>query len=391
MKRICILLLVMAMLPGLCACGGKDQEMLSVPDETPVVELKSEDISIDRKDFSILDDDGSVLIRLYYDLVQLPDTLEQYRKINQALQENYESFRTTSEEVRGYVESAGQYVKAYAGDEEIWASYYDTCDASISTHADGLLSIVFETQWFMGGVYNRNVYGLTFDLQTGEAMKPGDLFGADDSVVLEYLKSCIHKYIIENPGEWWLDSVHVCVEDFLLNSNDVTDEMDNWRVLKYFLEDGEVVLCIPTYTLAAGAAGPQIIHTGLYAEQCRPSGQSTIQETLLCDDSEFWYGLYPMGQGAEIFEPRLIVRDDSTCRVTHAYYNSDVILSVEGSYEIDENGVLTIHYQDGSGVDCAYSYQVTPIGAGIQLYQLGEDAFRNGYESGTVLSFFQGF
>lgn len=152
---------------------------------------------------------------------------------------------------------------------------------------------------------------------------------------------------------------------------------------------GEVVLCIPTYALAIGASGPQAIPTGLYASQFLSLEQIDVQEALLCKEQEYWYGMYPTGEWMGIFEPQLLLRDDSTCRVTHAYRDSDIIDCVDGTYELDENDVLTIYYKDGNDADCVYQYQVTLIGAGLQLLQLGEDAFRNGYEAGTVLSFFR--
>lgn len=385
MKRILAVLVVFSLLMTLCACGKAQQESSDADAETSAPELKDEDITIEQQDFSILDEDGTVLIRLTYDLAQLPETTESYQKINETLRAACGEFQHVIDEVQEYVESARQYVQTYTGTDELGSSYFNTCSVSVSTNENGVLSLAFSTEWFMGGVYNRNHSGMTFDLRTGDEMTLGDLSSLDDAVVLEYLKACIHKYVIENPDRYWWDNVHESVEDYTL------DQLMGGQQgpVRIYLQGGEITLCISTYELAPGAGGSMEIPTGLYAEQFHSEGEMDVNEAILCRDGTWWYGMYPTGEWMGIFEPQLLLRDDSTCRVTHAYRDSDIIDCVDGTYELDENDVLTIYYKDRNDADCVYQYQVTLIGAGLQLLQLGEDAFRNGYEAGTVLSFFR--
>lgn len=386
MKRILAILVVFSLLMTLCACGEAQQKSSEANAKTPVPELKDEDITIEQQDFSIRDDDGTLLVRRTYDLVQLPETTEAYQKINQTLRAACETFQKGENWAQEDVDRAREFAQTNSGTDELWSSHFDTCEVGIGTNENGVLSLAFTTDWFAGGAHNRNYGGMTFDLRTGDEMTLGDLSSLDDAVVLEYLKACIHKYVIENPNQTWLDRVHERVEDFTMER---LIGKGQYQLSRFYLEDGETFLFIPTYELAVGASGPQSISTGLYASPFLSSEQIDVREALLCKEHEYWYGMYPLKDGIGIFEPILSVRDDSTCQVTHAYRSSDVIDSIEGTYELDENDVLTIHYQDRGGGDCLYQYQVTLIGAGLQLRQLGEDAFRNGYETGTVLSFFR--
>ena len=70
-----------------------------------------------------------------------------------------------------------------------YGPYVNYATAKVTNNSDGILSIKMTTDWHMGGVYNTNVYGLNYNLNTGEELKLTDVFSLSAGEIEDYLKS----------------------------------------------------------------------------------------------------------------------------------------------------------------------------------------------------------
>ena len=110
----------------------------------------------------------------------------------------------------------------------------------------------------MGGVFNGDSYGLTYDLNTGAETSLPELMGMDEAALVQQLKSLTKSYMNQEPDLWFPEAWDT-VDSFTL------DEFE------YYVNDGELILCYATYTLAPGAMGCVEVPTGM---TIAPAGQS---------------------------------------------------------------------------------------------------------------------
>lgn len=218
---------------------------------------KKEDESVESVEYEIRQADGSwynengdVLVSHVYEQVVLLGDTEAQEKINEQIREDAEEFVTSSsiyiydsdEEMEDYLNMAGM---GY-GD-----LFYDAT-ATVTHNGDGIFSIRIGTAWFMGGVFNADYYGMTFDLETGEMLTIPQLLDADSDEVEAELETIIGEYVTEEYGEGLFDAPERILEDY-----DVEDYM-------FYVEDGELIVTFYTYTFAPGAAGATVVPTGIY-------------------------------------------------------------------------------------------------------------------------------
>ena len=119
------------------------------------------------------------------------------------------------------------------------------------THnGDGVFSICMTQSWYMGGVSNVDHYGMTFDLSTGEAAQLPQMLGQDEAAVTEQLKTITKTYMTQNQAGWF-DEAWETVDGYTLED------------FPFYIQEGQVMLCFPTYALAPGASGSITVPTGL--------------------------------------------------------------------------------------------------------------------------------
>ncbi len=208
----------------------------------------SAEVTIERKDFSIKNEDGSFSAKIYYDLPHVTGGGTAAETINTALQADFEQYQEPLQnEVAEYLHD-----KPYPED-----TYLYTVTSEATQNGDGVLSIRYETTWFMGGVQNTDHYGMTFDLSTGRKLTIPDLIAVSPDVLLRQLQPRI------------LD------KGTNLDSNAAeTVAAYTLQELTFYIRDRELWVCIPTYELAGGFAGSFEIPCQVYI-----AGKSSKQVT----------------------------------------------------------------------------------------------------------------
>ena len=80
----------------------------------------------------------------------------------------------------------------------------NTAEATVTENEGGLFSVRMDTDWYMGGVYNSNSLGYTYDLATGEELGLADLTGQDPDALAATLRELVKAYMAGQPeAGWW--------------------------------------------------------------------------------------------------------------------------------------------------------------------------------------------
>jgi hypothetical protein len=203
--------------------------------------LTIDDITITIMDRSLKNDAGEVLIELTYDLVQLPETFETYRSINQQLLQDYQS------------SSVNDDYSDYLNDPYLDPSwpYGNSTSAEVSCLTDDYICITYSWYWYMGGAMNYGTSGRLYDLNTGKRATLDQVLDVDADKLLSFLKDKIRYYITEN-DIFVFDEAYDTIQGYTLDD------------LSFTFTDNELVICIPQYELVPGVTGPMNIETGLY-------------------------------------------------------------------------------------------------------------------------------
>lgn len=213
-----------------------------VPEEMPYSMVESDD--------SIRNDNGDVLIRILYQRIILDSSAQpQWQKINDAIAADYEQFladvaylrETPPEEWEQMLQDMGA----------LYGNFMACRSARVCNVEGGILSICMAQDWFMGGVYNHDQYGLNFDLATGEKLSLARLSDLPAGEFESQLKQIVCA-ALEKDREILFDDPAVILEEYSLED------------FSYYIEEGELVLTFPTYTFGPGVLGATEIKTGLY-------------------------------------------------------------------------------------------------------------------------------
>lgn len=276
MKRMIAIALLLCLL---CGCGGREEppEPAVLTDTVPTTQTSAdegliflepetqpetqsaasapavpEDVPysmVERND-SIRNDNGDVLITILYQRIILDSTGQpQWQNINEAILEDYNRFaadvaylrETPAEEWEKMVQDMGS----------LYGNLMATRSAAVTNTEDGILSIRMQQDWFMGGVYNHDRYGLNFDLTTGEPLSLARLSDLPPEAFEDQLKQIVCAGL-EKYREILFEDPAAVLESYTLET------------MGFYLEEGELVLVFPTYTFGPGAMGPTVIETGLY-------------------------------------------------------------------------------------------------------------------------------
>ena len=198
--------------------------------------------TVERQDRSVRSSSGAVSLFWYYDLVQLTGDTPEVQDVNDSLSAHCEEFFARD-------------VSAPPPERELSMEWRNTAEAAVTENGDGLLSVRMDTDWYMGGVYNSNCRGYTYDLATGKALGLADLTGQDPDTLATTLREIVKAYMAGQPEAGWWD--------------DAADKVDGRSLedMIFWVDGGEIVLCFDTYDLTIGAYGPVIIPTGVMAER----------------------------------------------------------------------------------------------------------------------------
>lgn len=252
-KKVLCLVLALVMLM-LCGCessssGGRRRKNRDDDDDEPKQSMSVE-LEYRTMDGSWYNENGDVLVSHVYEQVVVLGDSRVAEKINRAIEEDGRAFidpqsiyvYESEEELEEYLDLA---------EMDYGDLFYDAA-AEVTHNGDGILSIRVGTDWFMGGVFNADYYGMTFDLSSGEMLTIPQLLDRDADEVEEELETIIGDYVTEEYGEGLFDAPERILEDY-----DVEDYL-------FYVEDGELIVTFYTYTFAPGAAGATVVPTGIF-------------------------------------------------------------------------------------------------------------------------------
>lgn len=250
-KVLCLVLaLAMLMLAG-CQDSGNGRKSRKDRDDEDNAPEQAGSVEVEYRimDGSWYNGDGDVLISHVFEQVVVLDRTDAAEKINAQIEEVGEAFVSeqsyriyeSEEEMEDYLELAGM---GY-GD-----LFYDM-SAEVTHNGDGILSIRMGMDWFMGGVFNADYYGMTFDLSTGEELTVLELIGGDAEEAEQKLNEIICDYVTKEYGEGLFDA-----PDRILAGYSAEE-------YNFYVEEGQIIVTFETYTFAPGAAGATVVPTGI--------------------------------------------------------------------------------------------------------------------------------
>lgn len=194
--------------------------------------------SVKQFDNSMYDAQGACAMRITYDQIVMNGDTPTAQKINQQLNKDRENFlRPLSEDLKQNILSNAVYNPN---------SFHNTADAAIAYQSDSYLSICVSTNWYGGGVMTIDHYGLNFDLTTGNKATICMVTGME----WDALKPMLQKILAEFRGR------HFTIPDNALEQFKMED-------LPFFIQNGEIMIAFPTYSVAVGAEGCVIVPTGI--------------------------------------------------------------------------------------------------------------------------------
>lgn len=276
MKRLTALLLALMIL--LCGCDtpepateppATESQMLPIRPETEPTSDNTEAEGLLREPetaspapgqhqaaFSLLENDhsirstqGDILVMIRYDQIILDTGRPEWAAINDRIAGDYLAFL----EEMAYLQEtpAAQWEQMLQDMGALYGNFLSTCIPEVTCNSGDIFSIRMTREWYMGGVYNRDSYGLNFDLATGEELTLARLSDLPEEEFAEQLKTIVC-------GE--------LAEDYDALTEDPAAVLQDWTLadFSFFLEEGELVLTFPTYTFGPGAMGSTAVRTGLY-------------------------------------------------------------------------------------------------------------------------------
>lgn len=194
--------------------------------------------SVKQYDNSMFDAQGVCAMRITYDQIVLNGDTPAVQKINQQLNKDRENFlRPLSEDLKQNILSNAVYNPN---------SYHNTADAAVAYQSAFYLSICVTTDWYGGGVRTIDHYGLNFDLTTGNKATICMVTGME----WDALKPMLQQIFAEFRGR------HFTIPDDAL-------EQFKMEELPFFIQNGEIIIAFPTYSVAVGAEGCVIVPTGI--------------------------------------------------------------------------------------------------------------------------------
>lgn len=373
MKRI-LLLIVMGILFVFSACeksdGQQNQNNEAALEEDKSAEAETAEYEVLRRDTSLTNEAGEKMVIVYYDEIVLKESRQEYAAINQLLHQEYEDFLATN----GDQETLSEFLNdPYISSED---PYYSTVDTNVTYNADGVFSVLYGTDWMMGGVHDFGTYGKVYNLRTGKEAALTDLFHFGENDLLEYCKAVIKKYIAEHSDSGWFGDAMERIEGYTLED------------LDYYIEkNGEMVFNIHTYDLAPGASDFFQIETGLYLDSSQNLSAESLEKRLVASsagDMAEWYHYEPVYDEeqdlflCDIYAFSFNANGDASSCI--ARLNSGVADDNGNGHYTVEGFVLKLSLQKGTNaVEC--TYDVIPIGQALLLKQTSPEGAFEGIDA----------
>lgn len=222
------------------------------PDTTPAAPVPGQHqaaYSILESDNSIRNDNDDILVNIGYQRVVLDNSQPLWDPINDLILADYQSFRqeiaylyeTEPEDWETQLQSMGL----------VYGNLMVNRSARVTNNSGGIFSIRMTQDWFMGGVFNSDSYGLNFDLNRGEALPLARMSELPEAEFEVQLKTIICE-ALEKDREVLFDDPAVILEAYTLED------------FSFCVDEGELVLLFPTYTFGPGVMGSTEVRTGLY-------------------------------------------------------------------------------------------------------------------------------
>lgn len=189
-------------------------------------------------------DDGKLRVLYTYDRIVLSTPSPELDAINSFVRSDSDQFlsKLGTDDLASYAQSP------IIGD----GYFYYTAKAAVTNNSHNIFSICITTDWMMGGVHNRDYYGLNYDMRSGQAIDLCDLVGLESQELTEKLQNIAIQNLMMMYGEYAFES-------------DWKDRIHNYTLsdFNYFFANNELILSFPTYSLSSGAAGAFNVTTGL--------------------------------------------------------------------------------------------------------------------------------
>ena len=236
---------------GLIALEPTDRETTAVTEADPPAPGQHQAAyTVLESDSSIRNDNGDVLVDIRYQRVILDTgTDPDWANINDRILEDCNRFREDVAYLRDTpVEDWEQMLQDMG---MVYGNLMAWCGAKVTHNSGGIFSICMTREWYLGGVYNSDPYGLNFDLTTGEVLHLARLSDLPAEEFEEQLKGMVCDALAKDFDALFGDPAEV-LETYTL------DTMD------FYMDEGELILTFPTYTFGPGSLGPTVIRTGLH-------------------------------------------------------------------------------------------------------------------------------
>lgn len=199
---------------------------------------ESADYKIVRNDHSWYDGSGQLKFLQYVDGIVLQDDTAAARKINASINSIVAKLSEGADE---NITMAQNNPPRYPGD--YYRNYYD---ATVTKNIDGVLSIKWVGNWYLGGVSNDLYEGVTYDLHTGDKLNVSQLFSTSPATTERYIKNKLIAYVNAHPDwPWWSDvkSVYQIINDYPMQD------------FKFYVDGKDVVMMFDEYELGPGILG----------------------------------------------------------------------------------------------------------------------------------------
>ncbi len=253
-RIVLLAILVLAVCLVFCGCTDTDTDKATdkqeqKAEETQKIEtIDSADYKLERIDESIKDENGNIGLSWFFDKLVIEGTNPAADIINADMDKVSSEFFSDSKR-----QQITEYFNNYYNSEYNQA-FLDTAEGEVSYNANGIISVNYTYNWFMGGVFNRNYDGFTYDLNTGERVSLADLLSGSEAEVLTSVQNVYWDAIVEHYG----------ATDTQENARDYF-EAKTLNDYKFFVgENGEIYLIADTYEFAPGAAGAYVFASGLF-------------------------------------------------------------------------------------------------------------------------------